>query len=925
MIKLFAMKKIQSALIGLFLVPFFLCMTGRMTAQNEKSVNCANSMLSVVQGVDKNECYYDVTLYLNYSTTNTDPRACPHGIYFYIENASITRVGNWSPNVWFNSAVQSPKPITPNLQQICFSRICDWTAATATARYANILRPFTLYRVRIYAQPDPNFTWTKVTLKLVQGYSYVPGGSGPSCNVFDCYNIFTYNRPANPYSLVCTKPLPTPPACDLCPPLTAGDEVLKLTPDPPAGSTILWYKMPLPSNGICTSFPSGGLPLPFHTQYNCPSTGVTCPTGILPVSTCFVAVVNSGCNSYFVKKTILVCRPLSGIGITATSISPYPPLQFISGNWHACNSWKGMLSIPPGGINCPTTIRWEYWNGFTWVPKQSYLYDPFAANPLALSCPTGLLQYAANTYPCYKKFSFRVVLSNNICPTVSSTINIYIDKTVAAGSISAAPDLVGSGTQAGPIFCEKGYTSLTYSGACTEVNKWEKSESTDPCGLGTTWGPWTDIPQASSGTSPSYFTNLLIKTTRYRVLVHNYACDPVYSNPITVRIIPALSVTLTVVPPCPNICYGTVTLTASVPCPAAHNPLIYKWYGPVGLISGATSDTYNPTDAGDYYVTVTSPYCGTKQSNKIKVCGAPTVTISGPCAICPGQTALLHPVVTGCCLQPPFLYAWNNTATSEDIVIGGPGNYTVTVTAGNCIVVASKVVIECPSTGFVCGNSFTDSRDGHLYNTVQIGSQCWMKENLDVGDRIDGDLQQTDNNQIEKYCYDNLPVNCSLYGGLYLWEEMMDYAPSTTGIPLVQGICPAGWHVPSNSEWCTMENTLDATVSCVSLVTGLHGFDIGGKLKAVTGWSGTNVGATNSSWFTALPGGYRRLLSGNYFAGKKYYAYFWSATEFSSQFAWGRSLSTYHKQVYLDNNYDKNPTISLSSILRGFSVRCIKD
>jgi uncharacterized protein (TIGR02145 family) len=200
-----------------------------------------------------------------------------------------------------------------------------------------------------------------------------------------------------------------------------------------------------------------------------------------------------------------------------------------------------------------------------------------------------------------------------------------------------------------------------------------------------------------------------------------------------------------------------------------------------------------------------------------------------------------------------------------------------------------------------------------------------MKENLDVGDRIDGDLQQTDNNQIEKYCYDNLPVNCSLYGGLYLWEEMMDYAPSTTGIPLVQGICPAGWHVPSNSEWCTMENTLDATVSCVSLVTGLHGFDIGGKLKAVTGWSGTNVGATNSSWFTALPGGYRRLLSGNYFAGKKYYAYFWSATEFSSQFAWGRSLSTYHKQVYLDNNYDKNPTISLSSILRGFSVRCIKD
>ena len=90
---------------------------------------------------------------------------------------------------------------------------------------------------------------------------------------------------------------------------------------------------------------------------------------------------------------------------------------------------------------------------------------------------------------------------------------------------------------------------------------------------------------------------------------------------------------------------------------------------------------------------------------------------------------------------------------------------------------------------------------GKIYNTVQIGDQCWFKENLDVGTMIISDsnhtgFQQTDNNVIEKYCYGNDEANCNAYGGLYEWTEAMQYV-TTEG---TQGICPSGWHIPTITE-----------------------------------------------------------------------------------------------------------------------------
>ena len=86
--------------------------------------------------------------------------------------------------------------------------------------------------------------------------------------------------------------------------------------------------------------------------------------------------------------------------------------------------------------------------------------------------------------------------------------------------------------------------------------------------------------------------------------------------------------------------------------------------------------------------------------------------------------------------------------------------------------------------------------EGKTYNTVLIGNQCWLKENLDVGTRINLNQSPTNNGIIEKYCYNDNPTNCDTYGGLYKWDEAMQYTTTEGAI----GICPSGWHIPSDDD-----------------------------------------------------------------------------------------------------------------------------
>ncbi len=197
--------------------------------------------------------------------------------------------------------------------------------------------------------------------------------------------------------------------------------------------------------------------------------------------------------------------------------------------------------------------------------------------------------------------------------------------------------------------------------------------------------------------------------------------------------------------------------------------------------------------------------------------------------------------------------------------------------------------------GQSCG---TVSYGGKTYNTVIIGMQCWFKENLNIGLAILGSSNQTNNGIIEKYCYNDLENNCDIYGGLYQWDEAMQYV-ITQG---AQGICPAGWHLPTDAEWTNLTDYLGGEAVA------------GDKMKeaGAVHWAFPN-NATNSSGFTALPGG-TRFTSGNFY-DLRYDAYFWSSSQYASSNAWYRVLGYNSANVYRNDN-DKP---------YGYSVRCLKD
>jgi uncharacterized protein (TIGR02145 family) len=231
-------------------------------------------------------------------------------------------------------------------------------------------------------------------------------------------------------------------------------------------------------------------------------------------------------------------------------------------------------------------------------------------------------------------------------------------------------------------------------------------------------------------------------------------------------------------------------------------------------------------------------------------------------------------------------------------------------------------LVTIPGSGssgsFACGQAVTYA--GESYPTVQIGTQCWFQKNLNVGTMIQGANDQTNNSVLEKYCYNNDSANCAIYGGLYQWAEAVQYqngasnttSPNPAFSGNVKGICPTGWHVPSDGEWCTLTTFLDSTVDCSAF--GWTGTNAGGKLKSTSNlWNSPNTGATNSSGFSAFPGGYRYI--NRTFINKGYDTYFWSFSDSSNSNANNRGLD------YLISTITR---LNSNKII-GISVRCIKD
>ncbi|MDD5509117.1 MAG: FISUMP domain-containing protein, partial [Bacteroidales bacterium] len=214
------------------------------------------------------------------------------------------------------------------------------------------------------------------------------------------------------------------------------------------------------------------------------------------------------------------------------------------------------------------------------------------------------------------------------------------------------------------------------------------------------------------------------------------------------------------------------------------------------------------------------------------------------------------------------------------------------------------------ATNIPCPETPTVKYKGQVYNTIQIFSQCWLKENLNVGEMIEGTIGQSDNGTIEKYCYNNESDSCAKYGGLYQWNEMMQYTTQQGA----QGICPPGWHLPTDEEWKVLEGAVDSQYGIGDNTWddwGLRGSDAGTNLKTTSGWY-ENGNGTDLFGFSGLPGG-SRILDG-YFYDVGSYCYWWTSTEDVSS-AWDRDLGYDYPRVYRDG-YDEG---------YGFSVRCLRD
>lgn len=215
--------------------------------------------------------------------------------------------------------------------------------------------------------------------------------------------------------------------------------------------------------------------------------------------------------------------------------------------------------------------------------------------------------------------------------------------------------------------------------------------------------------------------------------------------------------------------------------------------------------------------------------------------------------------------------------------------------------------------------------DGNIYPSIVIGDQTWMKKNLRVTHYADGraipevPLDWAGMPAGTKaYCWAyNNPENADPYGALYTWSTAMDGAQSSDGIPSqVQGVCPDGWHLPSDQEWQQMELFIGMDPAEVdTLGYRERGEGFGGRLKEPGNkhWRNPNANATNFTGFTAVAGG-SRSIDGN-FRNLGREATFWSAAEFNPTSAWVRGL--YYNNSFIRRAYDNKGNAA--------SVRCIKD
>jgi uncharacterized protein (TIGR02145 family) len=385
----------------------------------------------------------------------------------------------------------------------------------------------------------------------------------------------------------------------------------------------------------------------------------------------------------------------------------------------------------------------------------------------------------------------------------------------------------------------------------------------------------------------------------------------VQSNTVTVTVTnTAVAPTITTQPSDVTVCAGS---NATFSVAANGTASLHRQWRRNGVdLTGENGTSYTLQNAqlsnnGETFSVVVSNTAGSVTSNNaiLTVTSCSTYTVGGTVS---GLTG------TGLVLQnnggDNLAISSNGAFTFATPLANGTG-YAVTVltqpSGQNCIITNGSGTISganVTNVAVACGgsNTVTDI-DGNVYNTVTIGTQVWMKENLKVtkyrnGDAIGTTIPATLDISGEaspkyQWAYDGNESNVATYGRLYTWYAATDS----------RGLCPTGWHLPTDAEWTTLTDYLGgASVA-------------GGKMKeaGTAHWNSPNTGADNSSGFTALPGGYRNFWGT--FSSIGGVGNWWSATLFDATNAWGLWLDYTYADAFRFGYYD----------YYGFSVRCVRD
>ena len=320
---------------------------------------------------------------------------------------------------------------------------------------------------------------------------------------------------------------------------------------------------------------------------------------------------------------------------------------------------------------------------------------------------------------------------------------------------------------------------------------------------------------------------------------------------------------------------------------AGSGPVIRQRLSTTAFVPGAVTYTVSPSANG----------CPGTQGQGIAVV-KPSPVVNQPVCFDTITTAGARPILLRGGIPAGGVYSGNYVAGSTfDPVAAGAGRHPVAYAYTNqftCTRSDTLFITVIAQPPFFCGNPFTDIRNNRQYPTVQLGSQCWMAANLDYGTEIPATLHQRDNCIPEIY---SRPSSLVSHPSYYQWDEVMDYSEN----PGVKGLCPPGWHIPTENDWSILFSVY------------INNAFAGNPLK-VTGYSGFNaflegVQFNNQIWkFGPTETTVQSIL-------------YWSSTSHGPQKAWAHGLNL----VPIDIEYTPSVNYYPSFRTHAFGVRCVKD